>query len=147
MDLLGPTFIVFAILIIVAVAAVSFTPSAPYDVWLKLAERYQTQRRPSTIEFSNQVLMFGEKRVKRVNDFARFDATIDDFGLWIIFRNNDQAEIPSALKIPGTHVRYEAHHGEQYLFQLYAEPTIRMTAKGEFGKTLMNKVQGEGAPA
>ena len=86
--------------------------------------------------------MFGHKRVKRLNDFARFDTAIDDFGLWIIYRNNDQDEIPGALKIPGTHVRFEAHHGQQYLFQLYAEPPVCMTAKGEFGETLMNKVQG-----
>jgi hypothetical protein len=143
MEFVGPTFIVFAILIIVAVAAVSYTPAAPYDAWLKLTQRYQTDRRPTVVQFTNQVLMFGEKRVKRVNDFARFDTTIDDFGLWIVFRNNDQQEIPNALKIPGTHVRYEAHHGDQYLFQLYGEPPIRMTAKGEFGETLMKKVQGE----
>ena len=73
--------------------------------------------------------------------------TIDDFGLWIIFRNNDQEEIPDALKVPGTHVRYEAHHGQQYLFQLYAEPAIRMTAKGDFGAALMNKLQGNETPA
>lgn len=140
-------FIVFAILLVVVVAAMSFDPGSPYDTWMKLVERYQTERRPSAIQFTNQRLMFGPKRVKRLNDFARFDTAIDDFGLWIIYRNNDQEDLPSALKIPGTHVRYEAHHGQQYLFQIYAEPSIRMAARGEFGETLMNKLQGPGSDA
>ena len=92
-------FIVFIVLLVVVIASLAYEPANPFDAWLKLAERYQTSRRPSEIQFTNQVLMFGAKRVKRLNDFARFDVTIDDFGLWIIFRNNDQEEIPDALKI------------------------------------------------
>jgi hypothetical protein len=147
MEYITQIFIVFAILMVVVVASLRFEPGNPYDAWMKLAERYQTARRPSEIQFTDQRLMFGPKRVKRLNDFARFDTAIDDFGLWIIYRNNDQDELPSALKIPGTHVRYEAHHGQQYLFQLFAEPTIRMAARGKFGETLMNQLQGSGSDA
>lgn len=142
MDYLGPTFIVFAILLVVMIAAISFQPANPLDAWFRLAERYQTPRRPSETQFSNQALMFGLKRVKRLNDFARFDATIDEFGLWIIYSNNPQDEVPSALKIPGTHVRFVGEHGRKYLFDLYAEPPIRMAASGEFGATLRQRCQG-----
>ena len=146
MEFMTQIFIVFIVLLVVVIASLAYEPANPFDAWLKLAERYQTSRRPSEIQFTNQVLMFGAKRVKRLNDFARFDVTLDDFGLWIIFRNNDQEGMPDALKIPGTHVRYEAHHGQQYLFQLYAEPAIRMGAKGDFGAALMNKLQGTETP-
>ena len=142
MDYLGPTFIVFAVLLVVMIAAISFQPANPLDAWFRLAERYQTPRRPSETQFSNQALMFGLKRVKRLNDFARFDATIDEFGLWIIYSNNPQDEVPSALKIPGTHVRFVGEHGRKYLFDLYAEPPIRMAASGEFGATLRQRCQG-----
>ena len=142
MEYLTQIFIVFIILFVVVIAAVSFQPANTLDAWMKLAERYQTGRRPSEIQFSDQLLMFGTGRVRRLNDFARFDVTIDDFGLWIIYRNNDQEELPSALKIPGTHVRYEAHHGQQYLFKLFAEPPVRMAAKGDFGAQLLSKLGG-----
>jgi len=142
MDYLGPTFIVFGVLLVVMIAAISFQPANPLDAWLRLAERYQTPRRPSEIQFTNQALMFGLKRVKRLNDFARFDATIDEFGLWIIYSNNPQDEVPSALKIPGTHVRFVGEHARKYQFDLYAEPPIRMAASGEFGATLRQRCQG-----
>ena len=142
MEYMTQIFIVFGILLVVVVASLAYQPGNPLDAWMKLAERYQTGRRPSEIQFTDQLLMFGPKRVKRLNDFARFDVTVDDFGLWIIYRNNDQEELPDALKIPGTHVRYEAHHGQQYLFQLYAEPPVRMAARGPVGEALMNKLQG-----
>jgi hypothetical protein len=139
MEYLGPTFIVFAILLVVTIAAFSFEPANPLDAWFKLAERYQTGRRPSAIEFSDQSLLFGIKRVRRLNDFARFDVTIDEFGLWIVYRNNDQDDVPSALKIPGTHVRFRGQHGQRYVFELYAEPPVRMAVRGNLGAALMQQ--------
>lgn len=141
MEFLGQTLIVFAILLVVTIAAVSFDPANPLETWFKLAERYQTGRRPSAIEFSDQSLLFGARRVKRLNDFARFDVTMDDFGLWIIYRNNDQEGVPDTLKIPGTHVRFSGEHGQRYLFELYAEPPIRMAARGELGEALKQRCQ------
>ena len=142
MDYLAPTFVVFAVLLVVMIAALSFQPANPLDAWFKLAQRYQTPRRPSEKQFTNQTLLFGLKRVQRLNDFARFDATIDDFGLWIVYSNNPEEEIPSAMKVPGTHVRYVGEHGRKYMFELYAEPPIRMAASGEFGETLRQRCQG-----
>jgi hypothetical protein len=142
MDYLGPTLIVFAVLLVVMIAALSFQPANPLDAWFKLAQRYQTGRRPSERQFTGQKLQFGIKRVSSLNDFARFDATIDEFGLWLVYSNNPQEEVPSALKIPGTHVRYVAEHGRKYLFDLYAEPPIRMAASGEFGEVLRQRCQG-----
>ena len=139
MEYLGPTLVVFAILLVVTIAAFSFEPANPLEAWFKLAERYQTGRRPSAVEFSDQSLLFGVKRVTRINEFARFDVTIDDFGLWIVYRNNDQDDVPSALKIPGTHVRFRGRHGQRYLFELYAEPPVRMAVRGNLGATLMQK--------
>jgi hypothetical protein len=139
MEYLGPTFIVFAILLVVTIAAFSFEPANPLEAWFKLAERYQTGRRPSAVEFTDQSLLFGVKRVRRLNDFARFDVTIDDFGLWIIYRNNDQDDVPGALKIPGTHVRFRGRHGQRYLFELYAEPPVRMAVRGNLGATLSQR--------
>lgn len=144
MEHLGSTLAVFAILLVVAIAALSFEPANPLAAWLKLAERYATQRRPSSVDFPEQKLLFGvgKGRVKALTDFARFDATIDDFGLWIVFRNNPSEELVTTLKIPGTHIRFQGQHGQQQMFQLYAEPPVRLAARGEFGEALMRQCEG-----
>jgi len=141
---LGSTLIVFAILLVVTIAAVSFEPAKPLEAWLKLSERYATERRPSTVQFPDQRLLFGvgKKRVKSLHDLALFDVTIDDFGLWLVFKNANNDGNSAVLKIPVTHVRFELHHGQQYLFQLYAEPPVRLALRGELGETLMQRSQG-----
>jgi len=145
MDYLGPTFIVFAILVVVVIAAVAFEPANPFESWVRLAERYQTARRPSELHFSDQRLLFGAKRLKRLNDFALFDAAIDSFGLWIIYKNNDNQELPDALKIPGTHVRFRGQQGNQYVFELFAEPPVRICVRGELGAQLQKHCAPSGA--
>ena len=144
MEGLGSTLIVLAILLVVTIAAVSFEPANPLEAWLKLVERYGTERRPSAVQYPDQRLLFGvgKKRVKSLHDLARFDVTIDGFGLWIVFKNATSGDLETGLKIPGTHVRFELEHGQQYLFQLYAEPPVRLAVRGELGETLMQRSQG-----
>ena len=149
MEGLGSTLIVFAILLVVTIAAVWFEPANPLEAWLKLAERYATERRPSAVHFTDQQLLFGvgKKRVRSPHDLARFDVTLDDFGLWIVFKNASSDGNIAALKIPGTHVRFELQHGKQYLFQLFAEPPIRLAVSGELGAALMQRSRGSDTAA
>ena len=141
---IGTILIVFVTLLVVTIAAISFEPANPLEGWLKLSERYATERRPTTIQFVDQKLLFGvgKGRVKGLTDFARFDATIDAFGLWIVFKNNPSDEVASVLKIPGTHVRFQGQHGQQHMFQLYAEPPVRLATRVEFGEALMQQCEG-----
>ncbi len=138
MDFIGPTLIVFAVLIVVAIAALSFEPADPFAAWIKLAESYGTARRPSAIQHTGQRIRFGGQRgkLKHLNDFVTFDTTIDDFGVWIICNGIDEEQFPAALKIPGTHVRFAGAQRNEYLFDLYAEPPVRISAHGEFGQAL-----------
>lgn len=141
MDFLAQTIIVFAILIVVAIAALSFEPADPFAAWIKLAERYGTARRPSAIQFTGQHIRFGGQRGKPkvLNAFVTYDATIDDFGLWIICKGIDEEQFPATLKIPGTHVRFLVEKGNEYLFDLYAEPPVRMSVRGDFGRALAER--------
>ena len=141
MDFLAQTLIVFAILITVVIAALSFEPADPFAAWVKLAERYGTDRRPSAIQFAGQRLRFGGQRArpKPLNSFVTFDATIDDFGLWIICKGIDEEQFPAALKIPGTHVRFLVEKGNEYLFDLYAEPPVRISVRGDLGRALAER--------
>ncbi len=141
MDYIGPTLIVFAILVVVAVAAVAFEPANPLAKWLQLGKRYATERRPSAVQYAGQKILFGgtKGQLTSLTDFVTFDVTIDDFGLWIVCKGIESDEIPAALKIPGTHVRFHGEHGSNYLFDLYAEPPVRISVRGQLGEALQQR--------
>jgi len=134
-------FIVFAILLVVTIAAFSFEPAKPFADWLRLAERYATERRPSETQYTNLNILFGghRGRLKRLNDFVTFDATIDDFGLWIVCKGVDDEQFVPVIKVPGTHVRALGQHGKNYMFDLYAEPPVRISVQGDFGAALSGR--------
>ena len=142
MDFLGPAFVVFAILIVVAIAAVSFEPANPFEQWLRLAERYATERRPSEVAFADQRMLFGGKRgrLKPLTPFVTIDATVDDFGLWLVCKGIEDGQLDPAVKIPGTHVRPAGKHGKHYVFELYAEPPVRIAVEGALGQELASRV-------
>ena len=142
MDFIGPAFVDFAILIVVAIAAVSFEPANPFEQWLRLSERYATARRPSAVQFPDQPMLFGGKRgrLKPLTPFATIDATVDDFGLWLVCKGVEAEEFEPALKIPGTHVRAAGKHGRHYVFELYAEPPVRIAVRAALGSELANRV-------
>lgn len=136
-------FIAIAVIAVVAIAAVSYEPAKPFGPWLKLAERYATDKRPSQIIFSDQKIHFSARRgaFKMLSDFARFDATIDDFGLWLIYKGGEPQQLPRTLKIPGTHVRSLGQKSGQHVFELYAEPPLKIAVAGEFGEVLSERCQ------
>lgn len=148
MEYLGPTLVVFAILLVVTVAALSFEPANPFEKWLSLAQRYTTDRRPSGVQFPGERILFGGRRggLKPLNEFVTFDVTIDDFGLWLVCHGIDEAEVPAALKIPGTHVRGRGEHGRHYLFELFAEPPVRIGLRGAAGEALQQRCRPSGEP-
>jgi hypothetical protein len=142
MSFLGPAFVVFAILIVVAIAAVAFEPANPLEQWLRLAERYVTERRPSEVQFPGQRILFGGKRgsLKPLTPFVTIDATVDEFGLWLVCKGVEDEQFDPAVKIPGTHVRAAGNHGKHYVFELYAEPPVRIAVQGPLGRELANRV-------
>ena len=142
MSFLGPALVVFAILIVVAIAAVSFEPANPLEHWLRLAERYATERRPSEVGFANQRILFGGKRgsLKPLTPFVTIDVTLDDFGLWLVCKGIEAEQFEPAVKIPGTHVRAAGNHGKHYVFELYAEPPVRIAVQGALGRELASRV-------
>ena len=142
MDFFGPAFVVFAILIVVAIAAVAFEPANPFERWLRLAERYATERRPSEVQFPGQRILFGGKRgrLKPLTPFVTIDVTVDGFGLWLVCKGVEAEQFDPAVKIPGTHVRAAGKHGKHQVFELYAEPPVRIAVQGALGQELADRV-------
>ena len=145
MEYLTEAFIAIAIIAVVAVAAVSFEPANPLAPWLKLADRYGTDRRPSQRTFTDVSVLFGSARraPRPVTDFGHFDIALDDFGLWLIYKGPLPDDCPAGIKIPGTHVRFVQQKGGQYQFDLFAEPPVRIAVSGEAGVTIQQKCQAD----
>lgn len=141
MDFLGPGLIVFAVLVGVAVAAVSFEPANPLEKWHRLMERYGTTDRPADVQFPGQAVRFGGERggMQPLNPFVTFDAAIDDFGLWLVARGSGSTGSKAAVRVPGTHVRPAARRGRGHQFELFAEPPVRIAVDRELGAALMAK--------
>ena len=141
MEYLNETLIVLAVLVAVAIAAVKFEPADPFEVWNRLAERYAASDRPSSIQYAGQQILFGGPRgfLKPLSPEASFDVAIDEFGLWLAARGLDAQGAPLVLKIPGTHVRAAGRRGRGQLFELYAEPPVRIAVTGELAAQLLQK--------
>jgi hypothetical protein len=120
MEYLTEAFIAIAIIAVVAVAAVSFEPANPLAPWLRLADRYGTDRRPSQRTFTDVGVLFGSTRgaLRPLTDFAKLDVELE-------------------------HVRFVKQKGDRYLFDLFAEPPVRIAVQGEPGAMIQQKCQGD----
>lgn len=143
MEYLDSALIVFAVLIAVAIAAVMFEPAKPLENWHRLAERYGTTGQPSEAQFMNQDIRFGGQRggLRPLNPYVSFDVAIDDFGLWLVCRGLEDPNISAAIRVPGTHVRPAGRRGRGHVFDLYAEPPVRIAVAAELGNALLQKSQ------
>ena len=143
MEYFGSAFIAFAILLVVVIAAFSFEQPNPLEPWLRLVQSYGTPRTPSQVSFVDQDVRFGGKRgsLKSLSIAAKFDATIDDFGFWLNYKGPLPEDCPDTVKVPGTHIRLVSQTGGQYVFDLYADPPVKVGVHGELGDKLMERCQ------
>lgn len=143
MEYLGSALVALAVLLVVVIAAFSFEQSNPLDAWFRLIQSYATPRAPSQVSFANQDIRFGSKagNLKNLAIAAKFDATIDDFGFWIIYKGPLPDEVPDTVKIPGTHIRFVGQKSNEFVFDLFAEPPVKISVRGELGNALMERCQ------
>ena len=143
MEYFGTAFIALAVLLVVVIAAFSFEQANPLDPWLRLVQSYGTQRNPSQVSYADQEVLFGGKRgnLKSLSIAAKFDATIDDFGFWLTYKGPLPEDCPDTIKVPGTHIRFVSQKGSQYVFDLYADPPVKVGVRGELGNLLMERCQ------
>lgn len=143
MEYLGTALIALAVLLVVVIAAFSFEQANPLDPWLRLIQSYATPRAPSQVSYTDQDIRFGTKSgsLKSLAIAAKFDATIDDFGFWLTYKGPLPDEVPDTIKVPGTHIRFVAQKGGQRVFDLYADPPVKVGVSGELGDMLMERCQ------
>lgn len=145
MEYLGETIVVLLILVIVAVAAVAFEPADPLENWKRLLERYGTSGWPDNPQFTMQQIQFGGPRgaLKPLGPDAVFEVALDDFGLCLAGRGIGTGDTPDIVRVPGTHVRPAGKRKQGYVFELYAEPPVRILVGGELGSEMLRKAGQE----
>ncbi len=143
MEYLSETIVVLMILVVVAVAAVSFEPADPLENWKRLIERYGTNGWPGNPQYTMQQIHFGGPRggLKPLGPSATFDVEIDEFGLCLAARGIETEEGPDIVRIPGTHVRPAGKRKQGLVFKLYAEPPVRILVGGDLGSELLRKIE------
>ena len=143
MEYLAETFIVIGILVAVAVAAVAFEPANPLEKWIQLTDKYGTHDRPKEAQFTGQPIVFGGQRggLKPLSRFIGFEATIDNYGLWLVIQGEIDPQVTPGVRVPGTHIRPAGNRGGQYRFDVYAEPPVRIAVGKELGKAIIDKSQ------
>lgn len=144
MSYLGLSLIALAVIAVVAVAAVAFEPANPFAPWLRLAERYGSGARPAQVSHTDEPLLFGGPRgtLRPLGDATLFDALVDEEGLWLVMKGARPEEGRSVLKIPGTHIRFAGQKGEQFRFDIFAEPPVRVGMYGQIGKDISERLNG-----
>jgi hypothetical protein len=133
MDFLASPFGVLMILGIVAVAAFSYQPAKYVGVWRKVAERYETQRRPTSVAFHGEDVAFG------LFEFTKIDAALDDDGFWMVYSGPDPRKAPACTLIPWDCIRFKEDKGDKHNFQIRLKKPLEFIVSKELGSALQRR--------
>ena len=133
MDFLASPFGVMIILGIVTVAAVVFQPAKYVGIWSKVAERYETQRRPASLAFPNEDVALG------LYELTRVDAALTDEGLWMVYNGPDPRKAPPCSLIPWDCIRFKEDKGSKQVFQIRLKGPTEFFVSPELGNALQRR--------
>jgi hypothetical protein len=133
MDFLASPFGVMMILGIVVVAAVVFQPSKYVGIWSAMAERYETERRPSSVAFRNEDVRLG------LYEFTRVDAALNDDGFWMVYDGPDPRKAPPCTLIPWDCIRFKEDKESKQVFQIRLKGPTEFFVSPELGNALQRR--------
>ncbi len=133
MDFLISPFGVMIILGIVVVAAVTFQPAKYLGAWREVAERYETDRRPSNAAFKNENVSLGNREGTRV------DAALDDEGFWMLYHGPEPKMAPDCVLIPWDCIRFKQENDHNHNFQIRLKKPLEFFVSKELGASLQRR--------
>ena len=133
MDFLISPFGVMIILGIVVVAAVTFQPAKYVGAWREVAERYETERRPSRAAFSNEEVSFGKYGITHI------DAALDDEGFWMLYNGPEPKVAPACVLIPWDCIRFKQENEGNHNFQIRLKNPSEFYVSTELGASLQRR--------
>jgi hypothetical protein len=135
MDFASEIFIVILILGFVVFAAFSFQPGGYQGNWKKLAERYETQRRPVSTNFPGEVI--------ESSGYAHFDVAVDSDGLWLLYDGPLPRKAPECMLLPWNQIRFRGQTKKAYVFSVGAEKPLPLLSESELGAAVARRVTQE----
>jgi len=133
MDFLASPFGVMMILGFVAIAAFSFQPAKYVGVWSKIAERYETERRPASTTFRDEEVALG------LSEFTQIDAALNDEGFWMVYNGPDPRKAPGCTLIPWDCIRFKEDKGSKQVFQIRLKGPLEFVVSPELGNALQRR--------
>jgi len=133
MDFLASPFGVLMILGIVAVAAFTYQPAKYVGVWRKIAERYETDRRPAPVTFRNEDVVLG------LHELTRIDAALNDDGFWMVHNGPEPRKAPGCTLIPWDCIRFKEDKGSKHVFQIRLKGPLEFVVSPELGNALRRR--------
>ena len=133
MDFLASPFGVLAILGVVVVAAFVYQPAKYVGVWRKIAEQYETERRPKSVAFHDEDVAFGHF------EFTKVDAALDDAGFWMVYTGPDPRKAPPCTLIPWDCIRFKEDKGSKHNFQIRLKKPLEFFVSPELGSALQRR--------
>ena len=146
MDFIQTPIGVLIILALVAITAVSYIPPTFLGNYKRLAERYQTESRPRSVQFPGEHIMvgrmFGGSRILafRFAEFARFDVAIDDDGLWLVYDGPNPKKAPDCMFIPWSEISFKKDMQRFVSFGLAASEPVEIAVAVELGRAIQRRV-------
>lgn len=146
MDGVHPALLVFSVLGLVAIAAVSYVPANFLGNYRRLAERFETNCRPKSITFPGEYIMVGRLIrgpyffAKSFGDFARFDVTIDDEGLWFLYDGPLPSKAPDCMLVPWDRVKLKNNRGHIYFFDIEASDPVEISVAATLGEAICRRI-------
>ncbi|MAD91336.1 MAG: hypothetical protein CMQ54_01210 [Gammaproteobacteria bacterium] len=125
---------IFSILAIVAIAAVLYTPGKYVGVWRELAKFYETNKRPSNINFHHENIKVGS------SEYSRVDIALNDDGFWIIHNKDAKSQhAPNYMQIPWDCVRFRQEKDKGQNFQIKGNKPIELWVTHELGTVMQRR--------
>ena len=145
--------VVLIILATVAFGAVMFRPTSYYGQWRKLAQDFETERRPLTASFKNVAIRVGHGLramftpwKRDLAEYGRFDVEIDDEGMWLLYDGPEPKKAPPSMLIPFARIQFVHQAGKWHYFEVYASQHIPLGMEHEVGAALMRRLEGDPSP-
>ena len=135
MDFLASPIGVLLILGIVAIAAIVYEPARYVGAWREVAQRYETDRRPSSIAFSGEEVALG------VYEFSHIDAALDDEGFWMLYSGPDPKKAPACVLVPWDCIRFKEEKDSRHNFQIRLKRPLEFYVSPELGTALQRRSQ------
>lgn len=145
MDVIQSPIGILIILGLVAVAAVSYVPVTFLGNYKRLADRYQTERRPGSVAFPGEHIMvgrlFGGPRffADNMGEFARFDVALDNDGLWLLYDGPKPKKAPACMLVPWSSVLFKREKRSKFYFDIEAADPVEISVATELGSAIQRR--------